>query len=221
VSEHALSLAQENKDFKEKLSSMGGVGDTGLEGALFGLLDRENDDVLCSHVRDTLLSMLQAMASDCLTRWLLLVKDVLQASSGEFIHRGIQAYSPLVIFTESSTLNSPVEEDADGGTKDEEDDGGVLHANSDKDMNKPMVAPRWPTRVFAIDCLLKIMAACDGTPLHFDLIKARELKMKNKCEFCLNLLNVTSHLTDFHSRLLGATSFRVGPHGIHCCYFGQ
>lgn len=83
VSEHAMSLAQENKEFKEKLGKMGAAGgETGLEGALFGLLDRETDDVLCSHVRDTLVSMLQAMASESLTRWLLLIKDVLQASTG-------------------------------------------------------------------------------------------------------------------------------------------
>ena len=34
-------------------------------------------------VRVTLVSMLQALAANNLTRWLVLIKDVLQASSGE------------------------------------------------------------------------------------------------------------------------------------------
>ena len=58
------------------------MGDTGLEGALFGLLDRETDRKLVSDVRDTLVSMLHTLAANNLTRWLTLVKDVLQASSG-------------------------------------------------------------------------------------------------------------------------------------------
>ncbi len=57
-------------------------GDTGLEGTLFGLLDLETDRKLMSDVQDTLVSMLQAMAADNLTRWLMLIKDVLQASTG-------------------------------------------------------------------------------------------------------------------------------------------
>ena len=34
-------------------------------------------------VRDTLVSMLQALAANNLTRWLVLIKDLFQASSGE------------------------------------------------------------------------------------------------------------------------------------------
>ena len=58
------------------------IGDTGLEGTLFGLLDLETDRKLLSDVQDTLVSILQAMAADNLTRWLVLIKDVLQASTG-------------------------------------------------------------------------------------------------------------------------------------------
>ena len=59
------------------------TGDTGLEGTLFGLLDLETDRKLLSDVQDTLVSILQAMAADNLTRWLVLIKDVLQASTGK------------------------------------------------------------------------------------------------------------------------------------------
>ena len=80
VSEHALSLAQQqNSDGENTLLTDAGAH--GLEGALFGMLDRETDRRLVSDVRDTLLSMLHTLAAANLTRWLALIKDVLQAST--------------------------------------------------------------------------------------------------------------------------------------------
>ena len=79
VSEHALALAAEGKDTRERL----GLGDTGLEGALFGMLDKETDRKMQSDVQDTIVSLLQTLAADNLTRWLLLIKGVLQASTGQ------------------------------------------------------------------------------------------------------------------------------------------
>jgi len=93
VSDHALSLASATPISERPASQAApagsnvvqrraGITETGLEGALFGLLDRDTDRQLCSNVQDTLLSLLQALAADNLTRWLMLIKDVLQASSG-------------------------------------------------------------------------------------------------------------------------------------------
>jgi len=90
VSEHALSLASSSDRPTGGMSfgSAGvgvaklGVTETGLEGALFGILDRDIDRRLCSDVQDTLVSLLQSLAATHLTRWLALIKDVLQASSG-------------------------------------------------------------------------------------------------------------------------------------------
>ena len=78
MSEHALTLANESRETRERL----GLGDTGLEGALFAMLDQENDRKMMSDVQDTLISMLQALAAENLRRWLTLIKDVLQASTG-------------------------------------------------------------------------------------------------------------------------------------------
>lgn len=93
VSDHALSLACTASTDRPAssgtpatisgpLQRRGGITETGLEGALFGLLDRDTDRQLCSNVQDTLVSLLQALAASNLTRWLTLIKDVLQASSG-------------------------------------------------------------------------------------------------------------------------------------------
>ena len=48
------------------------------------------------------------------------------------------------------------------------------------EMKAMQVAPRWPTRVFAINCLLKVMAACEGDETHFDLSLARQLQQRDK-----------------------------------------
>ena len=61
-----------------------------------------------------------------------------------------------------------------------DDDDTVLHVKQDSDLNKLSVAPRWPTRVFAIDCLLKIIAACEGNRAHFDLALAKELNLQSQ-----------------------------------------
>jgi len=97
VSDHALSLASPSAfdrptpsaapatgsgNMATTVQRRGGITETGLEGALFGLLDRDTDRQLCSNVQDTLVSLLQALAANSLTRWLMLIKDVLQASSG-------------------------------------------------------------------------------------------------------------------------------------------
>ena len=80
ISDHALTLASEGRETRERL---GLFEVTGLEGALFAMLDKESDRKLCSDVQDTLISVLQALASEHLTRWLALIKDVLQATSGK------------------------------------------------------------------------------------------------------------------------------------------
>ena len=80
---------------------------------------------------------------------------------------------------ESSTLNTPVE-DADGATKDEDDDEGLNVKHTDADVNRPTIAPRWPTRVFAIECMRKVMTACEGNETHFNLAAAKALKASGK-----------------------------------------
>lgn len=60
------------------------ITETGLEGVLFGMLDRETDRKLCSDIHDTLGHMLSSLAVENLSHWLMLCKDVLAASSGKW-----------------------------------------------------------------------------------------------------------------------------------------
>ena len=82
VCDHAMTLVADKDAYYGDAGKQSGVNitETGLEGALFSLLDTETDVKLCSDVRDTLISMLQTLAIENLSRWLLLLKDVLQAT---------------------------------------------------------------------------------------------------------------------------------------------
>jgi len=81
--------------------------------------------------------------------------------------------------TDASTLNTPVEE-SDAAAKDDEDDEGLNVRHTDADAGRPTVAPRWPTRVFAIECMRKVMAVCDGNENHFSLATAKALRQSGK-----------------------------------------
>uniref|UniRef100_A0A3Q3MD77 HEAT repeat-containing protein 5B n=1 Tax=Labrus bergylta TaxID=56723 RepID=A0A3Q3MD77_9LABR len=132
------------------------ITETGLEGVLFGMLDRETDRKLCSDIHDTLGHMLSSLAVEKLSHWLKLCKDVLATSGG------------AVVFE--------VERDEeDSEKKDEMDDDTMFTGLGDDDKSKPSVAPRWVTRVFAADCLCRIILLCENDKAHFDLAAARDL----------------------------------------------
>ncbi|KAK2175422.1 hypothetical protein NP493_734g02011 [Ridgeia piscesae] len=137
VFDHALALAAAPSDGRDRV-----ITETGLEGALFSMLDKETDPKLCSDIQDTVVSMLQSLAVSKLTRWLQLIKAILQASS------------------DAGSLNSPVDDGDAGQKEDDDDEAGLAVKSGETEGTRPTVAPRWPTRVFAVECLLKIMALC-------------------------------------------------------------
>uniref|UniRef100_A0A8D0BTM0 HEAT repeat-containing protein 5B n=1 Tax=Salvator merianae TaxID=96440 RepID=A0A8D0BTM0_SALMN len=139
------------------------ITETGLEGVLFGMLDRETDRKLCSDIHDTLGHMLSSLAVEKLSHWLMLCKDVLAASS-------------------DMTTTAPLggEKDEDSEKKDEMDDDTMFTTLGEEDKSKPSVAPRWATRVFAADCLCRIIMLCENeNKAHFDLALARSAKLRN------------------------------------------
>uniref|UniRef100_A0A672YR62 HEAT repeat-containing protein 5B n=1 Tax=Sphaeramia orbicularis TaxID=375764 RepID=A0A672YR62_9TELE len=145
VCEYAMSLAKKAGDSKDNLN----ITETGLEGVLFGMLDRETDRKLCSDIHDTLGHMLSSLAVEKLSHWLKLCKDVLAATT-------------------------------DSEKKDEMDDDTMFTGLGEDDKSKPSVAPRWVTRVFAADCLCRIILLCENADkAHFDLAAARSAQAKN------------------------------------------
>lgn len=165
VCEYAMSLARRAGDSKDNTTINLNITETGLEGVLFGMLDRETDRKLCSDIHDTLGHMLSSLAVEKLPHWLKLCKDVLAATTevgGAVASDGRRK-----------------EEDEDSEKKDEMDDDIMFTSLGQDDKSKPSVAPRWVTRVFAADCLCRIINLCENADkVHFDLAAARIAKTK-------------------------------------------
>ncbi|XP_055491112.1 HEAT repeat-containing protein 5B [Leucoraja erinacea] len=174
VCAYAMTLAQSSGS-KESSGIDVNITETGLEGVLFGMLDRETDRKLCSDIHDTLGHMLSSLAVQKLSHWLKLCKGVLAASTD----------AGAVGLLEATR-------DEDGEKKDEMDDEIMFTGTGDDEKSKPCVAPRWATRVFASECLCRIILLCETTDnIHFDLAKARAMKQKNpKCDL------LVLHLSD-------------------------
>ncbi|NXB28393.1 HTR5A protein, partial [Eulacestoma nigropectus] len=168
VSEYAVTLVKESKeDFTPDVN----IREIGLEGALLGLLDKELDPRLCQDIKETLTHMLTSMAVEKLSFWLKLCKDVLAASAD---------------FNTVASIDTTQEEETA-----KVDDVSVLTSDND-DRFHPFRNPRWSTRVFAAECVCKIISQCENAgSAHFDITLAQERKQRDSRDDFLVL-----HLAD-------------------------
>ncbi|XP_039288533.1 HEAT repeat-containing protein 5B isoform X2 [Nilaparvata lugens] len=166
VCEHALTLVNENRENNvEGLT----ITETGLPGMLFAMLDCETDSRLIKDIHDTISSMLQMLAADNLSQWLSLCKAVLTVAA----EAGLGADADKA----ASRMGGAV---AVAGDDDEEVDDDQSEFHAEGDTTRASVQPRWPTRVFAAECVRKVIAACQGhrnNPAHFDLTLAKEMQL--------------------------------------------
>ncbi|NXI27107.1 HTR5A protein, partial [Sterrhoptilus dennistouni] len=169
VSEYAVALVKESKE--DFTPADVNIREIGLEGALLGLLDKELDRRLCQDIKETLTHMLTSMAVEKLSFWLKLCKDVLAASAD---------------FNTVASIDTTQEEETIKG-----DDVSVLTSDSD-DRFHPFRNPRWSTRVFAAECVCKIISQCENADsAHFDITLAQERKQRDSRDDFLVL-----HLAD-------------------------
>uniref|UniRef100_A0A8D8UIW2 HEAT repeat-containing protein 5A n=1 Tax=Cacopsylla melanoneura TaxID=428564 RepID=A0A8D8UIW2_9HEMI len=175
VCEHALTLIEEQKDYSEEENTLV-MTETGLPGMLFNMLNTETDSKLIKYTHDTLISMLHMLAADNLSPWLSLIKSVLTvASDASLTEDSLNSGAPST--AQFSHLTEDDEHD------DADDDQSEFHTEEKAHVN---IMPRWPTRVFAAECVRKIIAVCvqTGNMAHFDLALARELvASKNKSDY--------------------------------------
>nr|XP_025950874.1 HEAT repeat-containing protein 5A [Dromaius novaehollandiae] len=168
VSEYAVALVKESReDFTPDVN----IREIGLEGALLGLLDKELDQRLCQDIKETLSHMLTSMAVEKLSFWLKLCKDVLAASAD---------------FNTVASVDTTQEEETAKA-----DDASILTSTSDE-RSHPFSNPRWSTRVFAAECVCKIISQCENADsAHFDITLAQERKQRDSRDDFLVL-----HLAD-------------------------
>ncbi|XP_030374893.1 HEAT repeat-containing protein 5B isoform X2 [Scaptodrosophila lebanonensis] len=156
------------------------ITEYGLPGLLFSMLDTETDAEMLKNIHDTLTSMLQMLAADNLSSWLSLCKKVLTVA----VESVGGAEDPL----NKHDAGSGSKPSGDNATKDaaEDDDDDeeeyaddVTEYRAEEDTSThPAVQPRWPTRVFAAQCVRKIIATCEAAnPTHFDLLQAKEQRL--------------------------------------------
>ncbi|KAF5283589.1 hypothetical protein FQA39_LY17291 [Lamprigera yunnana] len=186
VCEHAMSLANESRDANTVEGLL--ITETGLPGVLFTMLDTETDSSLIKDIHDTLTSMLQMLAADNLSQWLGLCKDVLTVAADSTNSE------------DQISLNVVEDDEQDEG---ETDDQAEFHADENSNAHTA-VQPRWPTRVFAAECVRRIIFACESNNkyVHFDLAQAKEMQFnKGKVDF------LVLHLSDLiRMAFIAATS---------------
>ncbi|XP_038116555.1 HEAT repeat-containing protein 5B isoform X3 [Culex quinquefasciatus] len=157
VCEHALTLVSDDDKFA--------LSDYGLPGVLFGMLDTESDVVMIKNIHDTITSMLQILAADNLSQWLSMCKNVLTVASEAALNAG-----PAEAIT--------VKEEPEDAEDNEADDDNIEFHPEDNQSTHPAVQPRWPTRVFAAECVRKIISTCENaSAAHFDLLVAKEMQI--------------------------------------------
>ena len=124
--------------------------ESGLPGILFSVLDQEEDPKVVSDCCETLQCLLGSLASENLTSWLNLCKEILTTSSD----------------TQEETKEDREETDEDDAT-----------FTKGEDTSGPgSIQPRWSTQVFSALCLRKIISeCCEGDRAHFDLSLAKEV----------------------------------------------
>lgn len=75
VCEHARTVTNTNENYD--------IAEFGLPGLLFQMLDKESDAEMVKNIHDTIISMLQMLASENLSQWLNLCKNVLTVAVEE------------------------------------------------------------------------------------------------------------------------------------------
>nr|XP_055377450.1 HEAT repeat-containing protein 5B isoform X2 [Condylostylus longicornis] len=154
ICEHALSIPT------EECSDLS-LTDFGLPGILFSMLDTETDNEMIKNIHDTLTSMLQMLASENLTHWLGMCKNV------------------LTITVDTATNDDSSKKNLTDNDDEIENDDDITEYHAEENISThPAVQPRWPTRVFAAECVRKIISACEtSNSIHFDLMQAKEMQM--------------------------------------------
>ncbi|EFO83913.1 hypothetical protein CRE_14875 [Caenorhabditis remanei] len=141
--------------------------ETGLEGALFGMLDTETNKELRIHLQETLISLVQGTSGELLNNWLMLCKEILATSND---HGGLTR--------KKEEKKEKLEEDADDDDdEDGDDDTNLAGISSLMEEDKGKVQPRWPTKVFTMEIVNRLMSVCDTERAHLDMALAKELQI--------------------------------------------
>ena len=86
-----------------------------------------------------------------------------------------------------------------GGDDDDGEEGAVVLSKKADD--KFVITPKWPTRVFAMECIRMILQVCKSHQEHVDLALARKMKEENSSGIIYMILSIGSR-NFFNSNIL-------------------
>lgn len=156
------------------LAMQTGMKERGLEHVVLAKLDVETDQKLCEDLREILFSLLTSLAPEDPMKWLQLCNSVL-ASVNEQSAQGQQPGGEASTHTE--------------GAGEELDEDMAKFTTGEELQPATKISPRWPTKVFAVECSRKIYNVCKSDRAHFDLSLAQQQKKVKGGELvCLCLM---------------------------------
>ena len=141
------------------------ANDKGLEHTVLSKLDSETDPKLCEDLGEILFSLLTSLAPEDPMKWLLLCNGVLSDSGSKSSSSSAVGGGGV-----APTAAREVAEDED------EDAARFTTGESEESQRATKISPRWPTKVFAVECSRKIYAVCKSDQAHFDLSLAQRKK---------------------------------------------
>lgn len=93
-------------------------------------------------------------------------------------------------FLDTVSIGECDETGEEEGEEGEEGDDDHAEFHTGESTTRAVIQPRWPTRVFAAECVRRIVAACQTSPAHFDLALAKEMQLtKSRGESILKSKN--------------------------------
>ncbi|KAL3097039.1 hypothetical protein niasHS_002755 [Heterodera schachtii] len=162
------------------------LAESGLEGALFDMLDTETELEMRQHLKQCILSLLQTDTEERLGFWLSLCRDALANTASMPDQDGAVLKSTICIQLGNDHHQQQQQQterngDAanDGEQREESNtnsyDEDTLQHVGDEHRPKAKVLPRWHTRVFAFDIVQRLLTLCETERAHLDLALAKEL----------------------------------------------
>lgn len=130
------------------------------------MLDTETNKELRSHLQETLISLVQGTSGELLNTWLMLCKEILATSSDHSVAR-----------RKDERKDRGEEEGEDDDDEEGDDDTNLAGMSSFMEEDKGKVQPRWPTKVFTMEIVNRLMSVCDTERAHLDLALAKELQL--------------------------------------------
>lgn len=146
-----------------------------LEHVVLMKLDVESDLKLCEDLREILFSLMTSLAPEDPMKWLHLCNRVLSASSANGSASGGEGSSAASTGGgQGASESGGAWLEGERGGDEDEDAAKFTTGESEDAQLGTKISPRWPSKVFAVQCSRRIYAVCRSDPAHFDLSLARK-----------------------------------------------